>query len=76
MDTNHLITCSDEVLRGTPVFAGTLVPVKNLMDSLRAGDRLDDFLDDFPSVSRAHAQQVLFAAQEALLAPYYAHPAR
>jgi uncharacterized protein (DUF433 family) len=76
MDTKHLITCSDEILSGIPVFAETRVPVKNLMDYLRAGDRLDDFLDDFPSVSRTHAQQVLFAAQEALLAPYYAHPTR
>ena len=41
-----------EILGGTPVFAGTRVPVKNLLDYLAAGDSLEKFLDHFPSVSR------------------------
>ena len=41
-----------DILGGTPVFARTRVPVRILMEYLEAGDRLDDFLQDFPSVSR------------------------
>jgi uncharacterized protein (DUF433 family) len=44
-----------EILGGTPVFCGTRVPVKNLLDYLAAGDTLDQFLDDFPSVRREQA---------------------
>ena len=61
-----LITRDPETLGGTPVFAGTRVPVKTLFDYLEAGDCLDDFLDDFPTVSREQAVAVLEAAQEAL----------
>jgi uncharacterized protein (DUF433 family) len=53
---------------GVPVFAGTRVPVKNLFDYLEAGDSLDRFLDDFPSVSRDQAIEVLELAHEALAA--------
>jgi uncharacterized protein (DUF433 family) len=49
----RLIISDPEILGGTPVFAGTLVPVKNLTDCLEAGDSIDDFLKDFPSVSCA-----------------------
>ena len=48
-----------EILGGTPVFAGTRVPVRILMEHLEAGDCLDEFLDDFPSVSRDQAVGVL-----------------
>ena len=48
------------------MFAGTRVPVKTLMHYLEAGDRLDDFLDDFPTVTREHAIAVLEAARKAL----------
>jgi len=68
MNTSELILCSGEVLGGTPVFNGTRVPVKNLVDYLEAGDSLDDFLEDFPSVSREQAVQFLELAKEALLA--------
>ena len=61
-----LITVDPETLGGTPVFNGTRVPVKTLIDYLEAGDRLDDFLDDFPTVSREHAVAVLEIAKEAL----------
>ena len=63
-----LITTSADRLSGTPVFAGTRVPVQTLVDYLEEGDSLDDFLTDFPSVSRAHAIAVLELAKSALLA--------
>jgi uncharacterized protein (DUF433 family) len=55
-------------LSGTPVFTGTRVPVQTLIEYLEAGDSLDEFLDDFPSVSREHAIAVLELAKSALLA--------
>lgn len=68
MQAQQLIVSSPEVLGGTPVFIGTRVPVKNLTDYLEAGDTLDDFLDDFPSVSREQTVQFIEQAKEALLA--------
>ena len=62
-----LITTSPDRLSGTPVFAGTRVPVQTLVDYLEAGDSLDEFLADFPSVSREHAVAVLELAKSALL---------
>ena len=52
-----------DILGGTPVFAHTRVPVRILMEYLEAGDRLDDFLEDFPSVSRDQAVSVLEKAR-------------
>jgi uncharacterized protein (DUF433 family) len=69
----HLITVDPEVHSGTPVFAGTRVPVKTLFDHLEAGDPLEVFLDDFPSVTRAQAVAVFEEARAALIAD--AHPA-
>jgi len=63
-----LITASPDRLSGTPVFAGTRVPVQTLIDYLEAGDPLDHFLRDFPSVSREHTIAVLELAKSALLA--------
>jgi uncharacterized protein (DUF433 family) len=57
---------SDEVMGGAPVFAGTRVPIQTLLDYLEAGDRLDDFLDDFPTVTREQAVQLLEAARRVL----------
>jgi len=54
-----LITCSDKVMSGAVVFAGTRVPVQTLIDYLEEGSRIDDFLQDFPTVSREHAVAVL-----------------
>jgi uncharacterized protein (DUF433 family) len=62
-----LITTSPDRLSGTPVFAGTRVPVQTLMEYIEGGDSLDDFLADFPSVSREHALAVLELAKSALL---------
>ena len=64
-----LITSSPDRLGGTPVFAGTRVPVQSLIDYLEAGDSLAVFLDQFPSVSRDHAVAVLELAKRALTAP-------
>lgn len=63
-----LITSTAERLGGTPVFAGTRVPVQTLLDYLEGGDSLDDFLMDFTSVTREHAIAVLEAAKSALFA--------
>ena len=52
-----------EILGGTPVFVGTRVPVKALLDYLQGGHRLDDFLDDFPTVTR---EQAVAALEEGL----------
>ena len=55
-----------EILGGTPVFAGTRVPVKNLLDYLASGDSLERFLDHFPSVSREQAVAALEIAKDLL----------
>jgi uncharacterized protein (DUF433 family) len=56
----HLpITVDPEILSGVPVFRGTRVPVAALLDNLAAGLTLDDFLDNFPTVAREQALQVL-----------------
>jgi uncharacterized protein (DUF433 family) len=57
-----------EILGGTPVFVGTRVPVQALIDALEAGDRLDQFLDSFPTVTREQAIAALEMAREALMA--------
>ncbi len=56
-----------KILGGTPVFSGTRVPVRILWDHLEAGIRLDDFLDDYPTVSREQAVAVLESAAGMLL---------
>ena len=68
-----LITVDPEIHSGTPVFAGTRVPIKTLFDHLEAGEPLEVFLDDFPSVSRELAVAVLEEARAALVPD--AHPA-
>lgn len=69
MKTEHLPIHSDpEIMGGTPVFVGTRVPVQTLLDYLEAGDPLDEFLDNFPSVSREQTIAVLELAKEMLLA--------
>ena len=67
--TQSLITINENILGGIPVFTGTRVPVKTLFDYLRANHPLDDFLDDFPTVGRGHAQQVLEAVQQKIENP-------
>jgi len=56
---NQLITKDPDVLGGTPVFRGTRVPFQNLLDYLEAGKTIDEFLDDFPTVTRQTAVEAL-----------------
>lgn len=69
MGSRKAVIHSDpKILSGMPVFVGTRVPVKNLIDYLEAGDTLDDFLNAFPAVSREQAIAALEMAREALTA--------
>ena len=74
MVEQKLIERHQDVLGGIPVFAGTRVPVQTLIDYL-GGHRLDDFLDDFPTVSRAQAIAVLESLKQTLLSTTYEYPA-
>ena len=62
------ITRDPETMHGTPVFRGTRVPVQTLFEYLEGGDALEDFLEGFPTVSRALALEVLEEARQLLLA--------
>ena len=65
---------SDPDIRGgTPVFVGTRVPVRTLLDYLKAGDSLHEFQEDFPSVTREQAVAALELAKQMLV--FHAHPA-
>jgi uncharacterized protein (DUF433 family) len=57
-----------EILGGTPVFVGTRVPFETLLDYLEGGETLDEFLENFPTVTREQAIAALEQAKEALLA--------
>ena len=59
MDIKKVIITDKELLNGQPVFAGTRVPVETLFDHLESGISLDEFLDDFPSVSKEQAIALL-----------------
>lgn len=63
---NSSITRDPEILGGTPVFAGTRVPIRVLIESIEAGDTLDTFLENYPSVSRSQAIDLLDLAMERL----------
>jgi uncharacterized protein (DUF433 family) len=65
---NNVIDVQPGILGGTPVFRGTRVPVKTLIDSLEAGDSIDLFLYDFPSVARKQVVAFLELTKERLLA--------
>ena len=58
-----LISISPEYLSGAPRFSGTRVPVKALFDYIEGGETLDEFLDDFPDVTREHAVAVIEAGR-------------
>ena len=65
---SSVVAINPEILGGTPCFAGTRVPVKTLFDYIEGGDTIDTFLDQFPSVRREQALQLLEDSQRALLA--------
>ena len=62
----HIIQRSPDVMSGAPVFAGTRVPVQTLIDYLAGGHPLDEFLDDFPTVRREQALELLRRVRELL----------
>jgi uncharacterized protein (DUF433 family) len=66
MSKRSVFHSDPEILGGTVVFIGTRVPLQNLVDYLEGGYRLDEFLDDFPSVSREQAIKVLEEARALL----------
>ena len=71
LDENEIkslpITVDPEIVSGAPVFAGTRVPIDALINNLEAGLTLDEFLDNFPTVTREQALQVLEFSKSTLL---------
>jgi uncharacterized protein (DUF433 family) len=65
MEDNEIITVNPRIMSGTPVFAGTRVPVESLIAHLKAGDTLEDFLEGFPGVRREQAEAFLELALRA-----------
>jgi uncharacterized protein (DUF433 family) len=65
---NNIINTDPGILGGEPVFKGTRVPIKNLFDYLGTGESLDEFLDDFPSVSKEQAVNLLIVANRIIKA--------
>lgn len=63
---NSIITISPDVQSGVPVFFNTRVPVKNLFDYLIAGDSVDEFLLDFPSVTREQVVKLLQIVEQTI----------
>ena len=68
MTLKDIVHSDPEILGGTAVFVGTRVPVRILLDYLEGGDPLEDFLDNYPSVSREQAVGFLEEAGKAALA--------
>ena len=62
-----IISASLEVMGGTPVFIGTRVPVQTLLDYLKAGESIDDFLDGFPTVTKEQVIALLEVAEKQLV---------
>ena len=69
MNRESVVVRDPEILGGTPCFRGTRVPVDSLIDYLQAGDTLDEFLDNFPSVRREAAIAALEEAKAVLTGP-------
>lgn len=66
-DLRTIVHSDPEIHSGTPVFVGTRVPVQTLLDYLEGGDSLEEFLDNYPSVTRAQAISFLEEAGRAAL---------
>lgn len=64
---NSVIKVDPEIMSGTPCFAGTRVPIQNLIDYLEGGDSIDEFMEDFPSVRRDQVIAFLEEAKESVL---------
>jgi uncharacterized protein (DUF433 family) len=72
----RVIVSNPDIMGGTPVFAGTRVPVEAMIDYLKSGDTLDEFLDQFPSVSREKAVAALEEMAQDAMEIARAHRAR
>jgi uncharacterized protein (DUF433 family) len=68
MDKPSVVRSDPDILGGTPVFIGTRVPVQALIDYIEGGHSLDEFLDDFPTVTREVAVAALEQAKAHLIA--------
>ena len=66
MRPDEVVHSDPQILGGTPVFVGTRVPIRTLIDHLEAGDTIEDFLRSFPSVSRDQAVAALKMASDFL----------
>ncbi len=75
-DFAEIVSASREIMSGAPVFRGTRVPVKNLLDYLAAGDSIDEFLDQFPTVKREQAVALISLAKKLVLSRVDEAPAR
>ena len=62
-----IVTASPDVMGGTPVFAKTRVPVQTLLDYLKAGESIDDFLEGFPTVTKEQVVAFLEEAEEQIV---------
>jgi uncharacterized protein (DUF433 family) len=62
-----IVHCDPEIMGGTPVFVGTRVPLQNLIDSLKGGESIEDFLDGFPTVKREQVIAVIEAGKLTIL---------
>lgn len=72
MEMESFVEVDLEKMSGAPVFTGTRVPIQNLFDCLRSGDSLEEFLEQFPTVTREQAEGVLELSQKKLMADYEA----
>ena len=68
VESRSVVHSDPEISGGTPVFRGTRVPVHSLFDYLEGGETIEQFLDQFPSVSKEQALSVLDSARESILA--------
>lgn len=75
MTLEEIVSIKPDVMHGTAVFAGTRVPIQALLDYLEAGDSLDEFLDDFPSVTREQAVRFIDLAGRQAVADVVARSA-
>jgi len=64
---NKIINIEPEILSGEPLFYGTRIPMKNLFDYIETGETLENFLGDFPSVTREQALNLFESAEELLI---------
>ena len=67
MNSQSPIEVNPQKMSGTPVFRGTRVPIQNLFDCLEDGEAIDEFLDQFPTVTREQVNQILELSKERLL---------